>query len=61
MSRGGAWSPAVLDPLEGASVWPITTNGLGGPLSQFTLGLSRAKGTPAPMMLTAAPEPTPES
>jgi hypothetical protein len=45
MSRGGAWPPAVLGPLEGATVWPITTNGIGGPFSPFTFGLSRAKGT----------------
>jgi hypothetical protein len=48
MSRGGAWPSTVLGPLEGASIWPITTNGLGGPFSSFTFGLSRARGTPFP-------------
>jgi hypothetical protein len=61
MSQGGAWPPAVLGPLEGASVWSITANGPGGPFGPFTFGLSRARGTPVPVVLTAAPRPTPES
>jgi hypothetical protein len=56
MSWGGAWPPAVLGPLEGvegASVWPITANRPGGPSSIFTFGLSRVRGTPVPVALTA--------
>jgi hypothetical protein len=39
----------VFGPPGGASVWPITANGPGGPFSLFILDLSRAGGTPVPL------------
>jgi hypothetical protein len=51
----------VLGPLGGASFWPITTNGPRGPFSSLILDLSRAGGTPVPVVLTVAPGPTLES
>jgi hypothetical protein len=61
MSCGGAWPPAVLGSLEGASVWSITANGPGGLFCLFTFVLSSALGTPVPVALTAAPGSMPES